>query len=190
MYFQYFFNNLYNIYLYPILFNISYYSVYLFVWVKSLIPAKNSKYILQNIYLCKNINEYITYDINNFYEKPSNFNFIKIEYTYNNKPFKMLINSCKIGSIYNYYPPYKQNNNLNLTSKLQKILSANLITDNNLIDITKELNEYAGPMNNFYTDILDENEICPANYAFHNLTKIEIIDDLGNEKILINKLKI
>ena len=190
MYFQYFFNNLHKIYIYPVLFNISYYSVHLFVWVKSLIPSKKPQYILQNIYLCKNVNEYIIYDINNFYEKPSNFNFIKIEYTYNNKPFKMLINSCKIGSIYNYYPPYKQNNNLNLTSKLQKILSANLITDNKSIDITKELNEYAGPMNNFYTDILEDNEICPVKYAFSNVNKIDIIDDCANSIELNDKLKL
>lgn len=190
MYFQYFFNNLYKIYLYPIVFNISYYSVHLFVWLKSFIPYKPPKYILKNIYLYKNENEYISYDINNFYEKPSNFNFIKIDYTYNNKPYKMLINSCKIGSIYNYYPPYEHSKILQSNSKLQKILSANLITDNKSTDITNKLNEYAGPMNNFYTDIFNDSEICPIKYAFNNSSKIDIIDDSANSISMNDKLKL
>ena len=82
------------------------------------------------------------------------------------------------------------NYNLNLTSKLQKILSANLITDNKSIDITKELNEYAGPMNNFYTDILEDNEICPVKYAFSNVNKIDIIDDCANTIELNDELKL
>ena len=190
MHFQYFLNNLYTNYLNPILFNISYYSIYLYTYVISFMPQSHPIYRLQNINLYKNENEYISYDINQFYEKPSNFNFIKIDYTYNDKPYKMLINSCKIGSIYNYYPPYIESKTLESSSKIQKILSANLITDNKSIDVTSQINEYAGPMNNFYTDLLNDTEICPINYAFNNSNKIDIIDEFANSVSMNDKLKL
>ena len=179
MYFQYFFNNLANIYIYPILFKFSYISIYLYNYVISKCNKSKSKYILKNIYLYKN-KSFIKYNITDIYNKPTDFNYIKIDYTYKNKPFQMLINSSKIGAIYDYFPPYNDFTKLNSTYNLNKILSANLKYENKSIDITNQLNELAGPMNNFYNDILDNEQICTANQIFPNSTEIEIIDDFAN----------
>jgi len=164
------------------------------------IEIKNIYYIYESNYKNKNLIMGLNDNINLFWDtyekefkhKPNKNDAIEVHYTiphkvndnkYIHKPF---IISYSYPSVINF-PPYTEEEIKNKEKK--EILFASLGND----DVTDQVNELAGPLGNFYTDLPKEQNIYMIkNLLEHkNLSdKLIITDVMGDEYNFSNYEKI
>lgn len=147
-------------YLLTMLYLFLYYIISFYTYIKSFFPQNSRIFKLIKIQLHKNATEYIEYkhqDLVLNLEPKYDFNFIKIDYTYNNTSYIIYIKTYNLKDLNKYYPPYKLTELEDINTNINSILSGDLVIDNEQQDITAELNKLAGPKGDFYKSVPDYN---------------------------------
>jgi hypothetical protein len=165
-----------------ILYHLIYYCTYLYSFIGFVF--KSDGYELGTIHVHTNYNEYIEYKKGGIY---NNYNFIKINYKYNNHPFTMIIKDT-ICNIDKYYPPYKQYLLKEVDFNIKKILTATITYNDNMEkDVTDIINQYTGPLNNFYNDITDYTPPTIQEIWGDDVNKLQLLtDDVQDISIIDN----
>lgn len=140
--------------------NVLYFMIYAYTWLTSIFKTENRLYKLTAVQLHDN---YINYTVYNKYKLSiPKFKYMKILYTYNSQPYKLIINSSNISDLKKYYPPYDVSYLENVDTNMKPILSATITTkEPNKVDptdVTELVNEYAGPNQDFYKSLENYNE--------------------------------
>lgn len=135
--------------------NVLYLLIYGYTWLMTFFETDNKKYILNKVQLHLTYLNYSIYDkCNKSFPK---FKYMKLFYTYNNHPYKLIINSSNISDLNKYYPPYEISYLENVDTNMKPILSATVTTkEPNAVDptdVTDLVNEYAGPNQDFYKSL-------------------------------------
>ena len=177
----------------------SYCIIYIYTYVTNCFNHYTNDYKLINIKLFnESINEPELLTLTKFKIKNNKYTFkdlnidyklILIKYSFNKIQFQLVIKSNNLNDINKYYPPYDVSELSEIDLNIKPILVGTLKNkDDTEKDITDEVNELAGPKQDFYKT-LSEFEL-PEIYDLWGKEALEAILLTGNvEEIKLNNNK-
>ena len=139
---------------------------YILNTIKSYFQTKNPIFRIKSIISYPDKEEVsVSFMGTKLWNPSSSTKFYKFKYFYGTREYFMLIPSEKINDIF----PYKWND---MRSRSNKIISAKLyhINETEYIDLTNIIKQYAGPKENFYSDV-------GLNPKLSDILEIENVDN-------------